>query len=147
MIDQNIKVSFKEKENPKDPVTLLINMLRYDFGARSSSLSHEDAKKVQAAFKDVVYIDDGESKFWRGGRKLHFFHIEGLEITDIETPEHYGFDEDTLYVLYSEGRDLLEDPFVDIIELKEGDLEDIKEQLKEMNRYDILLKLEIWYGD
>ena len=146
MINQDIKVSFKEKENPKDPVTLLINMLRSDFGARSSSLSHEDAKKVQAAFKDVVYIDDGESKFW-GGRKLHFFHIEGLVITDIETPEHYWFDEDTAYVLYPEGSSLLEDPFVDFIELKEADLENIKNQLKEMNRYDILLKLEIWYGD
>jgi hypothetical protein len=117
-------------------------MLRSDFGARASSLSLEDAKKVQANFKDVVYINAGESKIWKG-IKLHFFHIEGLEITDIETPEHYGFDEDTLYILYSEGSNLLEDPFIDFVELKEGDLESIKEQLKEMNRYDILLKLEI----
>lgn len=142
MSKQDIKVSFKEKEHHKDPVNLLINMLRSDFGATSSLLSLEDAKKVQAAFKDVVYIDAGESKFWEG-RKLHFFHIEGLVITDVETPEHYWFDEDTSYVLYSEGSSLLEDPFISYVELKEEDLESIKEQLKEMNRYDILLKLEI----
>ena len=143
MSDQNIKISFKERPI-KDPVSVVINILRSDFETRASSLTIEDAKKVQAAFKDVVYIDAGESKFWKG-KKLNFFHIQGLVITDIETPEHYGFDQDTLYVLYSEAYGL-DNPFSDFIELKEGDLENIKEQLKEMNRYDILLKLEIWYG-
>ena len=137
-----IKVSFKEKEYNKDPVIMIINILQSEFKVESSSLSIEDAKKVQAAFKDVVYIDDGESKFWSGGKKLHFFHIEGLRITEIKTPDYYGFDPDTIYVLHSEEYSL-EDPFIDYVELKEGDLENIKEQLKEMNRYDILLKLEI----
>ena len=140
MSSSKIKVSFKKY--PDDPLNRVINVLRCNFSAKISSLSFEDAKKVQAAFKDVVYIDDGESKFWSGGKKLHFFHIEGLKIIEMKPPDYYGFDPDTIYVLYSEGYSL-ENPFIDYVELKEGDLESIKEQLKEMNRYDILLKLEI----
>ena len=140
MSSSKIKVSFKKY--PDDPVNRAINVLRCNFSIETLPLSFEDAKKVQAAFKDVVYIDDGESKFWSGGRMFHFFHVEGLKITKIKTAKYYGLDPDTICILQYEEYSL-EDPFRDYVELKEGDLESIEEQLKEMNRYDILLKLEI----
>ena len=127
--------------NELNNLEFAINFLKTNMCCRASSFTPEDAKKIQEHFDDVVWIPKGDSIWGDGKEKILFFHVDNSVITPIETPEHYGFDEDTEYVLYPEHLNIRDSEI--FIELTSEELIIVRNQLKELERYDILIKMEV----